>query len=80
MKNSERLGSYLLRELRERNLSVRGKGLMIGIDVLDGKRSVLDLIEKGILTIYSRNTVRVLPPLIIEKKHADQFLDAIDSL
>ncbi len=80
VKNSERLGSYLLRELRERDLSVRGKGLMIGIDVLDGKRSVLDLIEKGILTIYSRNTVRVLPPLIIEKKHADQFLSAVEDI
>ena len=80
VKNSERLGSYLLRELRERNLSVRGKGLMIGIDVSDGKRSVLDLIEKGILTIYSGNTVRVLPPLIIEKKHADQFLSAVEDI
>lgn len=80
VKNSERLGSYILRELRERDLSVRGKGLMIGIDVLDGKRSVLDLIEKGILTIYSRNTVRVLPPLIIEKKHADQFLSAVEDI
>jgi len=80
VKNSERLGSYLLRELRERNLSVRGKGLMIGIDVSDGKRSVLDLIEKGVLTIYSGNTVRVLPPLIIEKKHADQFLSAVEDI
>jgi len=80
VKNSEKLGSYLLKELRERNLNARGEGLMIGIDVKDGRKSVLDLIRKGILTIYSENTVRVLPPLIIEKKHADQFLGAVDSV
>ncbi len=78
--NSRKTGDYLIRELKDRNLNARGQGLMIGIDAGDGRKSVLDLIRKRVLTIYSENTVRVLPPLIIEKKHADQFLNAVDSL
>ena len=66
--------------LRDRGLTVRGKGLMIGIDVDDGEKTVLDLIKRNIISIYSKNTVRILPPLIIEKKHADEFLEAVDSL
>lgn len=80
VENSEKIGGYLLNNLRERNLKVRGKGLMIGIDVENGEKTVLDLIKRNVLTIYSKNTVRVLPPLIIEKKHADEFLKAVDSI
>lgn len=80
VENSEKIGGYLLKNLRERNLKVRGKGLMIGIDVQNGEKTILDLIKRNVLTIYSKNTVRVLPPLIIEKKHADEFLEAVDSL
>ncbi|RLI88301.1 MAG: aspartate aminotransferase family protein [Candidatus Altiarchaeales archaeon] len=80
VENSEKIGGYLLNNLRERNLKVRGRGLMIGIDVENGEKTVLDLIKRNVLTIYSKNTVRVLPPLIIEKKHADEFLKAVDSI
>ncbi|MCW7072239.1 MAG: aspartate aminotransferase family protein [Methanophagales archaeon] len=80
VENSEKIGGYLLKNLRGRNLKVRGKGLMIGIDVQNGEKTVLDLIKRNVLTIYSKNTVRILPPLIIEKKHADEFLKAVDSL
>jgi acetylornithine/N-succinyldiaminopimelate aminotransferase len=78
--NSAKMGAYLLSELKGRGLNARGRGLMIGIDVPDGKATTLKLIEKGVLTIYSGNTVRIIPPLIIEKKHADEFLVAWDSL
>lgn len=80
VENSRVIGDYLLSNLRDRGLKVRGKGLMIGIDVDDGEKTVLDLIERNIISIYSKNTVRILPPLIIEKKHADEFLEAVDSL
>ena len=79
-KNAEKMGGYLMENLKERNLKVRGRGLMIGVDVLNAERTVLELIERGVLTIYSKNTLRILPPLIIEKKHADEFLKAIDTL
>jgi acetylornithine/N-succinyldiaminopimelate aminotransferase len=78
--NSEKIGGYLMKSLKERGYTVRGKGLMIGIDVTDGGKTVQELIEKGVLVIYSKNTVRVIPPLIIEKKHADEFLAALDGV
>ncbi len=76
--NARIIGEYLLKELKKRNLNVRGKGLMIGIDVNDAKKVVMELIEKGILTIYTGNTVRLLPPLIITKRECNKFLNAID--
>jgi len=76
--NARIIGEYLLKELKKRNLNVRGKGLMIGIDVKDAKKVVMELIEKGILTIYTGNTVRLLPPLIITKRECNKFLNAID--
>lgn len=80
VQNSGRIGDYILKNLKSRGLNARGKGLMIGIDVENGEKTVLDLIKEKILTIYSGDTVRVLPPLIIEKKHSDEFLTAIDKI
>jgi len=76
--NARIMGEYLLKNLKERNLKARGKGLILGIDVNNAKDTVMELIENGILTIYTGNTVRLLPPLIISKKECDKFLDALD--
>jgi len=76
--NARIMGEYLLKNLKERNLKARGKGLILGIDVNNAKATVMELIENGILTIYTGNTVRLLPPLIISKKECDKFLDALD--
>jgi acetylornithine/N-succinyldiaminopimelate aminotransferase len=78
--NSEKMGNYLMKSIMDRGYTVRGRGLMIGIDVTDGGKTVQDLINMGVLIIHSKNTVRVIPPLIIEKKHADEFLAALDSV
>ncbi len=80
--NSRIMGEYLIKNLNElkENLKIkeiRGKGLLIGIDVEDAKKTVMELIENKILTIYTGNTVRLLPPLIISKKECDKFLDAL---
>jgi len=74
VENSRNQGKYILENLLDNGFDARGKGLMIGINADDGKKKVLELIEKGILTIHSENTVRVIPPLIIEKEHCDEFL------
>lgn len=76
--NARIMGDYLLKNLKERGLKVRGKGLIIGIDVDDAKGVVMELIKNGVLAIYTGNTVRLLPPLIISKKECDEFLDALD--
>ena len=78
--NSARIGKYLLENIIQMNPNARGKGLMIAMDVKDGRKTVLDLIDERILTIYSKNTVRILPPLIIEKKHADHFISVLEKL
>ncbi|MDI6730679.1 MAG: aspartate aminotransferase family protein [Candidatus Altarchaeum sp.] len=81
--NARIMGEYLIKnlnELKEKNLKIkeiRGKGLLIGIDVEDAKKTVIELIENKILTIYTGNTVRLLPPLIISKKECDEFLNAL---
>ncbi len=72
--NAREIGSYLKKKLEGEGFDVRGVGLMIGVGTEDGRSRVLELIREGVLTIYSGNTVRLLPPLIIEKKHADEFL------
>ena len=80
VENSKRMGDYLLKKLLASGAKARGRGLMIGVDEANGEETVLELIGKGVLTIYSKNTVRILPPLIIERKHADEFLTAFGSL
>lgn len=80
VQNSRKIGNYLLKNLKNMGLNAHGKGLMVGIDVENGEKTVLDLIKEKVLTIYSGNTVRVLPPLIIERNHADEFLYAIDRI
>ncbi|OYT27841.1 MAG: aspartate aminotransferase family protein [Candidatus Altiarchaeales archaeon ex4484_96] len=72
--NSEQIGSYLIEKLKDGGFDVWGRGLMIGVGVPNGEKKVLSLIDKGVLSIHSGNTVRILPPLIIGKKHADELL------
>ncbi len=82
--NASIMGEYLIKNLNElkgKNLKIkeiRGKGLLIGIDVEDAKKTVMELIENEIMAIWTGNTVRLLPPLIISKKECDEFLDALD--
>ena len=77
VENSQKQGKYLLENLQDNGFDARGKGLMIGINTDDGKKKVMELIDKGILTINSENTVRVIPPLVIEKEQCDEFLEKI---
>ncbi|ODS35010.1 MAG: hypothetical protein A7316_04600 [Candidatus Altiarchaeales archaeon WOR_SM1_86-2] len=83
VENSRLTGKYLLDNLLDSGFNARGRGLMIGIDVSSvssGKEVVLDLIKEGILSIYSGDVVRVLPPLIITKHQADLFSEKINIL
>lgn len=81
MNNAAALGKYLMQELGQMPgiTAIRGKGLMIGIDleeVQDRFRKRL-LQEYQVLTGYSgTHTLRLLPPLIITRKEADEFLQA----
>ncbi len=80
--NAKTVGDYIIEELRKLpNIKeVRGKGLMIGIDLPDE----LNMVKKNLLFKHKiftgeakPNVIRLLPALNITKTEADIFLQAI---
>lgn len=60
-------------------LERRGRGLLQGIELLIPVKDVLDkAMEKGlILYAAGNNTIRFVPPLVIEKSHIDEMIDIL---
>lgn len=82
MQNAARIGAYLLQELKgfDKVNEVRGKGLMIGIDLPEELNQVKkDLLFKNhIFTGEAKpNVIRLLPALNVGEKEADRFLEAL---
>jgi len=80
MKNAEEIGSYLIGELKkiEEVKEVRGRGLMIGIELPESLPNVKkDLLFKHkIFTGEAKpNVIRLLPALNLSKDQADHFLN-----
>jgi acetylornithine aminotransferase/acetylornithine/N-succinyldiaminopimelate aminotransferase len=83
-----KLGEYFLRLLQELQSKhaaikdVRGMGLMLAIDLdsADTAKAVVNqLLARGILINRTHDTVlRFLPPYIIERKHIDEVVNALD--
>jgi acetylornithine/N-succinyldiaminopimelate aminotransferase len=81
MKNAEEIGTYLIEELKkfEQVKEVRGRGLMIGIELPEELAHVKkDLLFKHfIFTGEAKpNVIRLLPALNLTKENADEFLAA----
>ncbi|WP_449435823.1 aspartate aminotransferase family protein [Pedobacter steynii] len=79
LKNAETIGSYLIEELKkiEEVKEVRGRGLMIGIDLPESLAHVKKelLFKHKIFTGEAKpNVIRLLPALNLTKDQADQFL------
>lgn len=79
IENAREMGQYLADELR--NLphirEVRGRGLMIGIDLPETMTSLRSdlLFQEGIFTGEAKpNVIRLLPSLSLKKQEADMFL------
>ncbi|MEO6917369.1 MAG: aminotransferase class III-fold pyridoxal phosphate-dependent enzyme [Chitinophagaceae bacterium] len=82
MKNAEVIGSYLINELKTlpKIREVRGRGLMIGIDLPEELNQVKKnlLFKRQIFTGESKpNVIRLLPALNIGKPEADRFLEGL---
>lgn len=80
--NAAAMGTYLLDELGKiaKIKNVRGRGLMIGFDLAEEKRSVRNdlLFNHHIFTGESKpNTIRLLPSLALKRDEIDIFLSAL---
>ncbi|WP_316798952.1 aspartate aminotransferase family protein [Pedobacter frigidisoli] len=85
MKNAEETGNYLITELKkfEQVKEVRGRGLMIGIELPEELAHVKKelLFKHFIFTGEAKpNVIRLLPALNLTKAHADEFLAAFGKL
>lgn len=69
-------GIYLQESLKSIGLKPKGKGLMVGVDLednLDAKEISKKCLENGlIIGTTEKNTLRFVPPLIINKKEIDE--------
>jgi acetylornithine/N-succinyldiaminopimelate aminotransferase len=86
MRNAFEIGEYLMTKLKtiQDVKEVRGKGLMIGVEIEGNASSVRKqlLDEHHIFTGYSsgQNTIRLLPALNISKVEADIFLNSFQEV
>lgn len=84
------VGDYFTNKLRTLKakhpsiIDVRGRGLMIGVE-LDSealaKRVLQEMLDRRIVLNRTHETVlRFLPPFLITREHVDQTIDALDEL
>ena len=82
VKNAAVVGEHLMKRLKEANLphvaDVRGRGLMIGIELdmpYKDVRSALLFKEHCFTGCSGTNVIRLLPPLCLTIEQADQFVE-----
>jgi len=88
VENAKNMGKKFLNGLEELKSKhaiireVRGKGLMIGVELkFEVKDILMEGIKNGLLLLYSgRNILRFLPPLVISEEDIVKTLQILDSL
>ena len=86
--NAKNMGQKLLNGLEDLKSKhkiireIRGKGLMIGVELkFEVKDILMDGIKNGLLLLYSgRNILRFLPPLVISENDVVKTLQILDEL
>jgi len=84
--NATRMGGYFTQRMLELGKKhdciqgVRGKGLILGLDLaIDATDIAADAVRRGLLTYkMASGTLRFHPPLIIEQTHVDEAVAIID--
>src|SRR5439155_5194403 len=95
--NAAVVGEHLmngLRELQQKHAlvgDVRGKGLMIGVELVRDRKTkeraveersalVQAMFKRGVLILGAgRNSIRFAPPLVLSKEHATEILRIFDA-
>ena len=84
VENAAEVGDYLMEKIRglkhEKIKEVRGRGLMIGIELAEDQKPVRERLvyEQHVFTGCSgQNLLRLLPPLTFTKELADEFVERL---
>jgi len=89
LQNVRDRGDQLLRELRilqqkhpESIVDIRGRGLMIGVEFsFDASGVVHGLLQRKVLAnATAGNVLRIVPPLVIEPVHVEEFITALGAV
>ncbi|MBN2516064.1 MAG: acetylornithine transaminase [Deltaproteobacteria bacterium] len=86
--NCKEIGSYFLKRLhnlKERHaviVDVRGKGLMLGMELsIPGDDIVKNIMVKGIfINCTNGNVLRFVPPLIVDREDVDRVITVLDEV
>ena len=83
--NARNVGEYLMAELKKlpQIKQVRGRGLMIGLEFANPVKELRTrlLKEQHVFTgVSGTNTLRLLPPLVISREIADEFLSRFKAI
>jgi len=80
------VGAYLKERLEEINSplikAVRGKGLMVGLELTVDTTPIISAgYERGLIMVNAgANVLRFVPPLVVEKKHVDELVEKLTSI
>ncbi len=83
LRHVRELGAYLCEQLEELEGvdETRGRGLMVGVGLAEGIDAAAvgaDLLERGLVVNAPRpDTLRLLPPLVIDSDHVDHAVGLI---
>jgi acetylornithine/N-succinyldiaminopimelate aminotransferase len=85
IENAVKQGRYLLEQLQNKFsnqdgiVAIRGKGLMVGIELDRPARSILfAALEQGLLlNVTGEKVIRLLPPLIIKQEEVDELVEKL---
>ncbi len=87
IENAAKMGDYLVEQLRQQladqNVTVRGFGLMIGIELAKPCAELVDIARdeyKMIINVTAGSVVRLLPTLNITQAQADQLIERLVSM
>ena len=84
--NVNEVGDYFLSELKKLNkdtvADVRGKGLMVGVELTKPGAEYVDKFRQAgfLINCTAGNVLRFVPPLIITKAEIDEFIKAFDEI